>query len=393
MKKQVSSEFPLLFYMMISLFCMNLFGRGSIICFAFSVISAGAIALQYRKVRIDGTAILVFLFSIVSFFVSGIYYNFIEAVKCLNYVLLYIIGLNGYKIAENKESFVKKSIFAIFIGYAVYVLLTFYENINRPQIEGQRLIVDFWRQEYVSVTMVGLLSSVVIGYFFYTLMLRRHILLKLLALFMVCIALTVNLQSATRTPIILFAIMAVFMVCIYLSEQKGKKAFKAFAAIVSVGCLLICVYTFDIFDARSYLETTPLYTRFLSEGASTGRTEIMRLHFSKVLDFPFGGGRIEEATGYTAHNYIQQCYDLYGVFATLPLLLITVCFFKNIVVLIGTRGKSDIDHLFISMYITMLIQALMEPVYTGYPCFMFSLFLIHGTATAYLRSRNKEVEL
>lgn len=392
MKKQISSEFPLLFYMMISLFCMNLFSRGSVVCFIFAVLSVGAMALQYRKLRIDGTTLLVLLFSIVSFLVAGIYFDFVEAIKCLNYVLLYIIGLNGYKISNDKEAFVKRSVFAIFAGFAIYVLLTFYTNLNKPQIEGQRLIVDFWKQDYVSVTMVGLLSSVVIGYFFYTLMLRRHVLLKLVALFTVVIALTVNVQTATRTPLILFAIMAVLMVCIYLFDQRGEKAFKVLVAIVFLVCVLVCVYTFDIFNVRSYLESTPLFARFLREGASTGRTEIMKLYFSKALDFPWGGGHIEETTGYTAHNYIQQCYDLYGVFATIPLLFITVGFFKNTVALIGTHSKSDIDYLFISMYITMLIQALMEPVYTGYPCFMFSVFLIHGIASAYLRDRNNEVQ-
>lgn len=43
------------------------------------------------------------------------------------------------------------------------------------------------------------------------------------------------------------------------------------------------------------------------------------------------------------------------------------------------------------MYLTMLIQACLEPVFTGYPCFMFSFLLIHGMANAYLKTRSGEL--
>lgn len=384
MGRKNTTGIPSWFYGMISLFCMNLFGRGSIVCFLFAAITLGSIAFRWHRLRFDRNMIWIVLFSIVCFFVSWIYFDLVEAVKCLNFVLLYIIGVNEFEIAQDKERFMKSAGFAIFAGYAIYVILTFYTNLTLVTIKGQRVIVDFWRKEYVAVTMVGLLSSVIIGYFFYALMVHKHIMLKLMTWASMVVALLINIETATRTPIILFGIMAVIMRCIYLFDQRGKKALKTVAKILLLMIALICIYIFDVFHVRSYIESTPLYARFMVQGISTGRTEIMKIHFRKAFNYPWGGGQIEKNTGYMAHNYIQQCYDLYGVLATLLLVFISAGFVKNIVKLIGIHGKKDVDYLFISMYMVMLLQALLEPVYTGYPCFMYTLFLIHGIGSAYL---------
>lgn len=381
-----TNDLPFLFYVMISFFCMNFMGRGSIVCFIFSTIAIGIMSICLQ-LRIDKNAILIFMFSFLSFFSSLIYFGATEAIKCWNYVLMYAIGINGYRIVSDNKAFIKKSIFAVFAGYAVYIILTFYANINLPYVEGQRLIIDFWRHEYIAVTMIGLLSTVVVGYFFYALIACQRLLIKFIALVSVVIALAINIRTATRTPVVLFGIMTVLMFCIWVLEQRGIKALKTISVSMLFIIIFGCIYAFDVLHIRSNLESTPLFMRFSSVGTSTSRIKIMKLYFQYAFDFPWGGGHIEDIVGHPAHNYIQQCYDLYGILATIPLLFISFGFIGNLAKFIGAHGKNDIDYLFISMYISMLLQALMEPVYTGYPCYMFSLFLIHGIASSYLRAK------
>ena len=88
----------------------------------------------------------------------------------------------------DEELFIKKLFFTIFLGFTIYLILIFLNNINIKQIEGQRLIRDFWIDRNLSVTLVGLLCSIVIGYFFYSIFCKGKILLKIFSCFSLIIA-------------------------------------------------------------------------------------------------------------------------------------------------------------------------------------------------------------
>jgi len=90
-----------------------------------------------------------------------------------------------------------------------------------------------------------------------------------------------------------------------------------------------------------------------------------------------------------AHNYLQEGYDLYGVFAFVMLLVVTVQFVSNIFRFATKRQKKGTDMLFLSFYTAVFLQMCVEPVFTGYPILIWSLMLIHGMATAYLKAGHK----
>ena len=376
-------ENSLVYFTLISLFCVNFMGRGSIVCLIFGLLAF----FEIRDFKLDICTFFCFLLSLSAIIASIIYAELIEAIKCINFLLMYLIGLNGYFKAHNKELYIKRLVFSIFLGYAIYIFLTFVTNRNiQPEYEGQRVIINFWTKERMSVTLVGLVSSVIIGYVAYVFLCRKKLLLKILALASLALVVSINSKTATRTPILMIPIIAVIMGVIYIFNQNGLKALRIIAIGLLLLALAILLIDIDFMGVRTAIESTPVFKRFQKEGEKTSRVEILKVHFAYFFDYMWGGGHIETITGRMAHNYLQQGHDLYGFFASIALVFITICVLINIVKLLKKRNKKESDYLFLSMYIVIMIQLCLEPVFTGYPCYFFSFLLIHGTATGYLNS-------
>lgn len=377
-----------IYYCLIALFCMNFLGRGSIVCTIFAVYALLRIP---RGIVVDFCAVCTLVLSIAAFFSSLVHFGFSEAIKSLNFFLMYLIGLNSYYASKNKAVFLEKTIFSIFAGYAIFVALTWFANRDGKRMSYDNLVLNsFWTGESMATTLAGLLSAVVIGYFFYAMVCQPQKRKKLYAVVALGITIVLNMETATRTPIILLAVNIIVMTGIYLANQKGKKAVWAFFAIIGTFAALIVAVARDVFGIWTMIISSPIFTRFTIEGMNTGRIDIAIQHFKYMFDYPWGGERIREIVGFNAHNFLQQGYDYYGILATIPLFAVSISMVHNLIVLITGRQKNRFDYLLISMYLSMLIQACLEPVFTGYPCFMFSLLLIHGMATAYLKTRNGE---
>jgi hypothetical protein len=147
------------------------------------------------------------------------------------------------------------------------------------------------------------------------------------------------------------------------------------------------LYYYDVFQMRTYIDASPLTQRFKEEGMETPRTEIIRYYFEHMFDNVWGGGKISNSYEYMAHNYLQEGFDKYGIITMIALLVLTGCFFRNVIRLISIRKKIDIDFLLISMYIAIIPSICLEPVFDGYPVIFMCLLIIHGMSSAYLREK------
>lgn len=381
--KRRSIEGSFVYYVLISLFCVNFLGRGSIFCLVFGLFAV----VKTKKIKLDICSLFCFILFFASCIASILYSDIIEAIKCLNFFLMYIVGVSGYYNAVNKKKYITKVLFSIFAGYALYIVLTYLANLNTvPEYVGQRVINNFWTGERISVTLVGLISSVVIGYSGYVLLCKKKYCLKIIAIVSLILVILINSKTATRTPILLLPIVICGMFLIYLFNQNAHKALKILFVILIIVIFAIILINIDFLGIRTYIESTPIFKRFQKEGDKTSRVQIFQIHLSYFFDYMWGGGNIQDLTGMMAHNFLQQGHDLYGIFATTSLVLITVCVLRNICKLLTKHKKNEIDYLFISMYFAMLIQSFLEPVFTGYPCFYFSFLLIHGVATGYVNN-------
>lgn len=382
-------EDSFVYYVLISLFCVNFLGRGSFFCLVFGLFAV----VKAKKFKLDVCSLFCFILSFASCIASLLYNDIIEAIKCFNFFIMYIVGVNGYYNAVNKKKYLTRVLFSIFAGYALYIVLTYFANLNMvPEYDGQRVLNNFWNGERIAVTLVGLISSVVIGYSGYILLCKKKYFLKIIVFVSLVLVVLINSKTATRTPILLIPIIVGLMFIIYLFSQNSRKALKYIIIAMIVILLAIIAISNNFLGIKAYIETTPIFKRFLNEGGKTSRVQIFQIHLVYFFDYMWGGGNIQKTTGSMAHNFLQQGHDLYGIFATISLVLITVCVLKNIYKLLIKRKKTEIDCLFISMYLAMLIQSFLEPIFTGYPCFYFSFLLIHGVATGYVNNGCRCVE-
>lgn len=381
--KRRSIEGSFVYYVLISLFCVNFLGRGSIFCLVFGLFAV----VKTKKIKLDICSLFCFILFFASCIASILYSDIIEAIKCLNFFLMYIVGVSGYYNAVNKKKYITKVLFSIFAGYALYIVLTYLANLNTvPEYVGQRVINNFWTGERISVTLVGLISSVVIGYSGYVLLCKKKYCLKIIAIVSLILVILINSKTATRTPILLIPIIVGVMFVLFLFSQNFCKALK-YITIAMIGILIVIIMlSSDFLGVKSYIESTPIFTRFQKEWDKTSRVQIFQIHLSYFFDYMLGGGNIQDLTGKMAHNFLQQGHDLYGIFATISLVLITICALRNMCKLLTKRKKTEIDYLFISMYLAMFIQSLLEPIFSGYPCFYFSFLLLHGVAMGYVNN-------
>lgn len=387
-RKKRAFEDSWIYFILISLFGANFLGRGSIFCLVFGIF---ALLKFPRRIVIDGSAIWTLILALSAFFVSLVYYNLTEAIKSINFFLMYLVGLNGFYQSKDRLKYVKRVIFAIFLGYTLLVVLTYFGNAGTIHITGQRILKNFWTGENIAVTLLGLVSSVVIGYFFYAMWCQKRKSIKVIAGVAIIVSFLLNAQTATRTPFVLFAIVMVLMWSIYLINQKGWRAVKMIMVVSSAIIVCFVLLAVDAWGMATYIESTAIFERFMKEGTETGRWHISSVYLNHMLDYMWGGSYIYKQTGYFAHNFLQQGHDLYGICATVALIFLELAFIKNIIVLFLLKRKNEIDYLLMSMYFAMTIQTLLEPIFTGYPCFFFSLLLIHGITNGYLRKRRERI--
>ena len=384
-KKNIESS--MLFYILLALACMNFLGRGSLICLVFAMF---ALLKTKSVMKIDGGFLLALLLSMSVATAALVFYDLTEVVKAWNYVLLYYVGYNGFVAAEDKTEFVKRTVFAIFAGFGLNVVVTYLYNRN-ISTGGRRIIYNFWTNELMSVTLVGLLSSVIIGYSFYAIFVHKKLWMKLTGIASVWVMFLFNIQTATRTPIILFIIVYSFMLLVWFISGGWRKRFKWLVLAAVIIVLLATVYAYDVAGIKTYIVDSPLFERFASEGIETARNEIAVYYFEHMFDSIWGGGKVGASYESMAHNFIQEGHDKYGIFATVAMIGLLAGFVKNLCKLLF-NPKSDIDFLFVSMYLALIIQICLEPVFDGYPVVVMILLMIHGMVSAYMTGRDNLME-
>lgn len=193
-----------LLYVLIFLPCFNFLGKGSLFYLVFALFAATKIS---ANVRIDSNFFFSMMLTISIAFASVVFYDISEVIKAFNYFLLYLVGYNGFVSAHDKMKFVKRTMAAIFAGFAANIVVTYFYNVNRVVIDYQRILYNFWTGEFIAVTLIGLLSSVVIGYSFYAIFVQKKLIVRIIGIASVIFMILINVQTATRTPFLLSIII------------------------------------------------------------------------------------------------------------------------------------------------------------------------------------------
>lgn len=274
-------------FLLLVLGCMNIFGKGSVVFLFFGLFELFKVRF---RVKLDADVIPVALLMVFIVIASLVYYSVNEMIKAFAFFFLYMAGRAGYQYAQEKDEYIKKSVFAVFLGFAVELFLMQMFNIGK-QKPGVRTMYSIWTGELVSVTLLGLLTSVLIGYSFYIFFVERKKWNVLITLALLSNGMIISINTATRTPIILLFLVYILMGQIYLFDKKGVKAFRTVFAIILVMLCAAAVYAANLFGIRTTIEGTALYKRMLSDGLSDSRFEIALDHLKVMFEHPWGAVR------------------------------------------------------------------------------------------------------
>lgn len=381
-------EDSLILYLLIGMAGSNFLGRGSIVFLLLCIYFV--FCARPQNIHFNVQAGWAALLSATCIPAVIMFYGVAELLKVPIFLGAYLVGYCGYRLAEDKIIFIKRTVFSVYAGFSANIVLTYFYNLNR-MVAGSRRIYDFWTKETSSATLFGLLSSVVIGYSFYGLFFSKRKLNKLLSGGVLVISLMLNLSSATRTPFLMLLVVYVTMVLLVLLNNKGLKGLKTFSVICVIFASVILLYNLNFFGVQDLVLQSPLLARLQTEGIETSRIDIVELYFEQMPNYLWGGGNIYVVTGRMAHNYLQDFYDMYGLIPFIALVGVSCYIVKHMMNLIILRQKTAVDFLLISMYLSMFLQMLLEPVFLGFPILFWCLVMIDAMTGAYLKERKAGV--
>lgn len=365
---------------LIVLACMNFLGHGSLF---FLLASLYELFRRRFQLLLDSNMFALLLFVFFSLIACAAYYSLRNSLKLANYFLVYLIGYNGYRQSENPKKFIASTAFSICLGFGLELILMYIYNLDLHR-QTIRSMYSIWTGELIAVTLLGLLVSAVTGFSFYAFFCTKNPVLKIIVALLLAAGIWIGIDTATRTPPLLLVVVYVVMGILYLRSKKGK-FLNVLLVIVSICLLSVILYQNDFLGIKTFYMGTPLYARFEATGTESSRLKIAQRYMSLMPKYPWGGLRISRLVGIKAHNFLQEGYDLYGILAFVPLLVVTFQIIGNFGKLATKKNKADVDFLLASMYLALFLQMCLEPVFHGYPILIWSILLLHGAASAYLK--------
>lgn len=385
----VKYENNIINYVLLALICMNFMQSGSLILVIFCLYNL----FFLKDDRFDGLTMLLFLMSLsmIPSLFSLKLVGINDFIKIINFFFPYYIGYNGYRKAIDKPKYIKRTLFAMFTGYSLQIILDYFYNLLLST-EG-RVMISVWTDERITVTLIGLISSFVIGYSFAVILTDKAMLHKISCFAVMIVTVLINMQTATRTPFLMMALMALVFLFVLIFQQDGtgkRKQLMIFAVIIIA--LLAAIY-FNMFGLKDFIFSSSLFDRFENEGLETPRGEVAMFYFNNMLKYPWGGGKATEIYGIAPHNIWQQMYDDYGCVPAVLLLFFTVSSIKSLIVIVKFQNKQTIDYILIGLYVASLVQMGLEPVLTGYPILFWGFIFIHGITKNYVKDRTLEPNL
>ena len=257
----------------------------------------------------------------------------------------------------------------------------------RDRYKGQpstRTLYAIWNDGLISVTLIALLSSVIIGYSFYAIVCNKNKILKVYSIVALMIVFLINIMTATRTPFILSILVCFLLFVLYTRNSNMSTKKKFWICVLCVIVFAVLCYVNDWFGIKTFLLKSALFERMGEEGIKTTRTDIAQEFIARMCQYPFGGNFIRKEIGKYAHNILLELYDLYGV---IPFVITSVFYLqgiKNVFYMAKKGVYKSVNFLLIGLYLSIMIQMFLEPVIEGFPILYYVFLFIHGISNCYI---------
>ena len=381
--------------MLLALSFSNFMAYGGYI---LSLTLAAYLILHIRNFYMNFEMLLLCLFSMLFTLFYGYHFGF-TVPSVINSLFMpwaaYFMGQDLIGRWRQEEDALLRIILSIALGFFLHGLLnlgyTLYHSYSDPSLA--RLAYDIWKRNRLSVTTNGAYFTMALGVafgLFHRTGGKKHRKLAVICILAGCYH---TVLLGYRTGIVIIAVLAAVSVLLYIISAKGQPE-KIWGLILAVMCLTAVsalLWNTDAAGLRTRITHSLLYQRLMAPSAahSDSRLLIWKSFFSQWLSYPFGGAafRLYREQRYV-HHILLDIYYTAGVFPALALGgFFVVCIYKLAVYLYcgALRGREDLS-VVLCLYIAVLLNCMVEPIWDADPYFMIGFFLITGAVSASLGS-------
>ena len=326
-------------------------------------------------INIEFIMLLVFSISY-SIIISNYTNNFHKIVFFLPYCAYYC----GYVIAYiRKKNNIEINIILIVFGLFIHAMLNYITNINSIS----RNTIDIWLGAHYAATLQGTMIVMSMSLLYYIIFYIKNPLKKILCILCVFSAFLYDLVLATRTTIII-SILTFFVCYIYDSiiKKKTKKMFKNMLTIAFIIVIFLLLHITNVFNVEKIIQNSSMYSRFLD--INTKKSDISRIHtqilaIKQIFKYPLGGFKMDLGGLDYAHNMFLDILNATGF---LPFITIIVYYIFNVInmfkILKSNQYKNKFKILLVSIYFSVLLNFMFEPIMEGIPEFFVMFCIING---------------
>ena len=115
-------ENSLLLYILLFLACLNFEGRGPVFFFVYSIYGI----IVSKNVEWDNSLIPYIALFVGAFIPSVIFYDINDIIKSFTYYLCFFAAYRAYYAAENKESYLFRTVWTAVLGLFSHLLLLYF---------------------------------------------------------------------------------------------------------------------------------------------------------------------------------------------------------------------------------------------------------------------------
>lgn len=390
--------FKMLLLSILFLFCLNFMNKGTYLYFILVLAFIVWMYAKRIKISITNEFFLLLLCFISYFLIYNIHFSIglqMFITHCLGPILGYFIG---YHIINKKSNICINNISVVIVsGLFIHGMLNMFLFFSNGITS--RSVPDIWLGTPIAATLQGIFFTCVCSLLFYSIYIIKSKKNKVIVLLSILFSIYSSLRTASRTLLVITIVTFICNVIIYMYINKIRfnKIFKLIISVFLIISTIIVIYKFNIFNLKDFYEGSEFYNRINSDYITTlsedPRYEMYKKTIIGIYDNPIGGDRIDGVR--YAHNLWLDVGKKVGIIPFTLLILYTVMTLITMIKIIRNNNiEIKFKYLFASIYISMILNFMVEPILEGFP-YIFTIMCIFNGATRYYldskkRSHNNE---
>lgn len=343
-----------------------------------------------KTITISKQDVVLFLFSASYFIIYTFHFGF--AAKSLIIYLwgpwaAYLFG-KWFVICNDRErafQIMTKTLTLGFFSHGVLNLLAYLNSAYYAQYAYQRVAVDFWRGDMVSVISTGLMFTFAAALSMSMLFSHCDFCKKAAALAMLGMSIFEVSFFAYRTMIYIILILAVFNLLRWLYDSsvqvRGKSVLIGLALLLAAA--MFAIIFLNAFGVREKLLSLKIVRRLLYDDKSSRfKTWGAYVFSGDWFRYPFGGQRSTFAYhGEWVHNLWLDILNKVGWIPFVFTVIFTVISIRSTyqtAAYMKRRQNSLLSNQIVSLGLSAMLICMPEPVIDANPYFFFAILMLLG---------------